>query len=352
MKLTVVRAVPLALAVAVAALLVSGVPRFKDATHGVDYVVGETAWLGFLAAALAVIVLVAVALTRVIARRRAAGAATLCLVVACLVAATAASATTATAQPAQAFSMQLDGRHLALASTVWHPGAVTIAATATRGEQELSLLRFRRGYSYARFLADGRRSDGSGKAAAVALARVMRGTEFVGGVDVFAGDRASFTALVRPGTYYLGELNDRPLFRVIHVTGTARGRLAPAAATVGEYDFGFRIGGSSLPAHGTITIRNTGRQPHRLNLEPVKPGTTRAQIGAYLRKTGGRPYGPPPGFSRRGPEVGTALVGPGETIQFSYSVPAGRYALIGWQQDSETGRPQALEGMYTVADFR
>jgi hypothetical protein len=64
----------------------------------------------------------------------------------------------------------------------------------------------------------------------------------------------------------------------------------------------------------------------------------RAQVGAYLRKTGGRPGASPPSFARRGPELGTALVG--------------TYALISWQQDGASGNPQALEGMYGVARFR
>jgi hypothetical protein len=64
MKLTAVRAIPLALVVAVAGLLVSGIPRFRDARQGLDYVVGEAAWLVFVAGALTVIVLGAVAVTR------------------------------------------------------------------------------------------------------------------------------------------------------------------------------------------------------------------------------------------------------------------------------------------------
>jgi hypothetical protein len=274
--------------------------------------------------------------------------AALCVCAACATATAARSASIAQ----QTFSLRLDGRHLAISSTTWRPGAVRIAATATHGEQELSLLRFRPGYGYAKLLADGRRADGHGAGARDALARIMAGTEFVGGVDVFPGEHASFAAVVRRGTYYLGELNDRPLFRVIRVSGARTGALPPTAAVVHEYDFGYRVRGNTLPAHGTITIHNAGRQPHRLNLEPVKAGTTRAQVGAYIRKSGGRPYGPPPSFARRGPELGTSVVGPGETIQFSYAVPAGTYALIGWQQDTTTGKPQALEGMYAVARFR
>lgn len=70
MKLTVVRAIPLALVVAIGAFVVSGVPRFKNGKHGLDYVVGEIAWLGFLVAALSLVILVAVAVARLISRRR------------------------------------------------------------------------------------------------------------------------------------------------------------------------------------------------------------------------------------------------------------------------------------------
>jgi hypothetical protein len=63
-KLTIARAIPLTLVVAVAAFILSGVPRFKNAHHGVDAVVGQVVWLGFLIAALATVVLVGVALYR------------------------------------------------------------------------------------------------------------------------------------------------------------------------------------------------------------------------------------------------------------------------------------------------
>jgi hypothetical protein len=70
MKLTVHRAIPLVLALDVAALLVSGIARFKNAKHGLDFVVGEIAWLGFLAGTLAVLALTTVAIGRLLARRR------------------------------------------------------------------------------------------------------------------------------------------------------------------------------------------------------------------------------------------------------------------------------------------
>jgi hypothetical protein len=74
MKPTVVRAIPIVFVLALASFALSGVPRFKNAHHGLDYLVGETVWLGFLIAALALIVLVAVALYRRLSRRRSATA--------------------------------------------------------------------------------------------------------------------------------------------------------------------------------------------------------------------------------------------------------------------------------------
>lgn len=64
MKLTVVRSIPIALVLAVCCFLLSGIGQFKNAHHGLDYVIGEVVWLGFLLAALATIVLTAVALYR------------------------------------------------------------------------------------------------------------------------------------------------------------------------------------------------------------------------------------------------------------------------------------------------
>lgn len=72
MRLTVVRSIPFTLAIAIAALLVSGIGRFKDAQHGVDLVVGDIAWFGFLATALATLVLTGVAIYRRRARHEAA----------------------------------------------------------------------------------------------------------------------------------------------------------------------------------------------------------------------------------------------------------------------------------------
>ena len=56
-----------------ALFLVSGVPRFKDATHGTNYVIGESVWMAFLIGVLALIVTGVVVLVRRIRVARRAG---------------------------------------------------------------------------------------------------------------------------------------------------------------------------------------------------------------------------------------------------------------------------------------
>ena len=344
MKLTVVRAIPIALAIAIAGFFVSGVDRFKNAHHGFDAVVGEAAWLGFLIAALAVIVLVAVALHR---RRRAA------IISACvctLALAAVAGASTRTIAPSVTVTLGSHGPTIA-GPTRWHPGPVRIGAASRLPDQELVLLHFRPGYSYAQFQADGVLAQGHTPAARAALARVFAHTVLDGGVNVFPGTPASFTVDVRPGTYYLGELVLRPELTPIHVAGRASTAQSASAGVVTATDAGYRLA-ATLPARGTITIRNAGERPHRLNLIPVKPGTTRTQLGAYLRKTGAADNAPPPPFALHRAQVGTADLSAHHQMQLTYKLPPGEYALIDFDHDMTTGRPQALEGMYAITTLR
>ena len=57
-----------------ALFMISGVPRFKTATQGVDYVVGEICWVGFLVGTLALIVTLGTVVYRRAVLSRRAGA--------------------------------------------------------------------------------------------------------------------------------------------------------------------------------------------------------------------------------------------------------------------------------------
>jgi len=234
----------------------------------------------------------------------------------------------------------------------WRPGAARIAVVSHVPDEELTLIHFRPSYSYTRFLVDGTRAKSHDAAAHAALRRILAETIFDGGVDLFPGQSATFTVTVHRGTYYLGEMTSHPQFTPIRVAGTPEATRLSPAAVITATDSGYHIQPSTLPTHGTITIRDSGLRPHRLNLIPVKPGTTRAQLGAYLLKTGARDNAPPPPFALKGPQLGTADISARQQMQLTYSLPAGDYALIDFNQDMTTGRPEALEGMYAIATLR
>lgn len=347
MKLTVVRAIPVALAITIGALFLSGVHRFKTAHHGLDAVVGETAWLGFLIAALAVIVLVAVALHRRLSSRRATiTSATICALALAIVTGTSAAAVS----PTVTATLGSHGPTIT-GPTHWRSGPIRIAASTRLPDQELVLLHFRPGYSYKRFQADGIRAHGHPTAARAALARIFANTIFDGGVNIFPSRSASFTVNVRPGTYYLGELLQKPELTPIRVAGPVATTMLASAATVTATDSGYRLP-STLPAQGTIMIRNAGRALHRLNFIPVSQSTTRTQLGAYIRTTHGSDNAPPPPFALKGPQLGTADLSPRRTMQLTYNLPAGTYAVLDFNQDMKTGRPDTLEGMYAIVTLR
>lgn len=273
-----------------------------------------------------------------------------------VVAATFCGASTAspTTSPASVVSVTMGTRGPAISGPrTWRPGAARIVVRSRVADQELVLLHFRSGYSYTRFVADGARAHGHSAAARAALRRIFAETVFDGGVDLWPGQSATFAATVRSGTYYLGEMTARPQFVPIRVTGEPGPSLETrVAAVVAATDSGYHSDRSALPTAGTITIRNLGARPHRLNLIPVERGTTRAQLGAYLRKTGARDDAPPPPFALDGPQLGTANLSAHEQMQLTYRLPAGEYALIDLNRDMKSGRPEALEGMYATITLR
>jgi hypothetical protein len=346
-KLTVPRAIPIALAIALATFFLSGVDRFKTAHHGLDYVVGEAVWLGFLLAALALLVLVAVALFRRISQRRATiTSACICVLALGVLTGTSAAAGT----PTVSVTLGAHGPTIS-GPTRWHPGPVRIAAVSREADQEVTLLHLRPGYTYAEFVADGKRAQGHGAAARAAVAHVFANTVFDGGINLFRGQSADFTVILKPGTYYIGEMTSRPQLTRIHVRGERSIATSRSTATITATNNSYRVTGE-LPANGTITVADASGRPHRANLIPVKPGTTRAELGAYIRKTGGNDNAPAPPFALNGPQLGTADLSPGRRMQLAYGLPAGTYALLDFDHDMKTGRPDTLDGMYAIVTLR
>jgi hypothetical protein len=72
----------------------------------------------------------------------------------------------------------------------------------------------------------------------------------------------------------------------------------------------------------------------------VKDGTTRKQVIKALQSPG------PPPFEHG--SVGADIVSPGHSMTLSYSLPAGRYAVLCFFPDLKTGMPHAFMGMVGI----
>ena len=81
---------------------------------------------------------------------------------------------------------------------------------------------------------------------------------------------------------------------------------------------------------------------HIMVLQPVKAGTTDAQVQAFFASGS---QNPPP-FALPGPTVSMDVLSPGHQLVLSYSLPKGTYVLL--IADDVTGLPHAVMGMHKV----
>lgn len=181
--------------------------------------------------------------------------------------------------------------------------------------------------------------------------------------DVIPGTPATVTERLSAGGYYLMDLGSNqgvpdPTFTTFTVRHSGRGLSdrqgdsahGPVIKLTSADRF---VGPRTLPARGTVTVRNVADTIHFMAIEPVKDGTTDAEIQAYFDSllTGPPPQGPPP-FALDGPGVGLDVLSPGRQAELTYNLPAGTYMLACFVADDVTGIPHALMGMHKVVTLR
>lgn len=100
----------------------------------------------------------------------------------------------------------------------------------------------------------------------------------------------------------------------------------------------------TLPARGTVTVKNVADTIHFMAISPVKKGTTDKQIQAFFDS---KARVQPP-FFLNGPSVGMDVLSPGRQLELTYKLPAGTYVLMCFIADDVTGMPHAFMGMHKV----
>jgi hypothetical protein len=238
-------------------------------------------------------------------------------------------------------------------------GRVALKLRAKHGEQAIEVIRIKPGYSYKKARHDFNffgqsfaSNSGPTKAELRALARVVHGVIFYGGLDSGSFKTARGTVVLsKPGHYLLVNDENGPAphpFR-IKVTAKAGSRATPNVGAKVRAITAKRFRGSTtLPANGTIKFKNASTEsPHFLVLQHVKDGTTRKQV---IDSFHSQSNGPPP-FAL--PEnADTDLVGMGHAMTLTYNLPAGTYAEMCFFPDLQTGMPHAAMGMVRIVHLK
>ena len=198
---------------------------------------------------------------------------------------------------------------------------------------------------------------GAPKVAAAATRALVRDARFYGGADVVPGTPMRVTETLYAGTYFLVDvsqvfaLHKFTSLHVLHVFGSPVATSFPAtSATVFQTSADRFVAPSVLPATGTVLVHNSADTIHFMDLQPLKPGTTDAQLQAGFDQIlkGQHPTSDP----TLGPPVGMGVISPGKQVLLSYALKPGTYALLCFISDDKTGAPHAFMGMHKVIQLR
>jgi hypothetical protein len=142
--------------------------------------------------------------------------------------------------------------------------------------------------------------------------------------------------------YYLFDTNGNSL-RTLTVTGSFQHRPAPTGrSTITAFTYGFGVNGA-LPHQGWIHEHNTSDQPHFYVFNRVKADTTTAQVKRYF-KSGAQGK---PSFALFA-NISSGVISPNTGQNFYLDLPAGRYLVMCFWPDDETGMPHAFMGMWKL----
>jgi hypothetical protein len=250
-----------------------------------------------------------------------------------------------------------DGARVMLDDNTVQPGRIRFNVETTHPVGSFIILfRLAHGVSLDAFTTDLQRAltFADPATAAEGTRALTRDARFYGLADVVAGHPASVTETLSPGTYHLIDLTDQ-FTRGVPVEATTlsvKGREQKAGWRDRRHGHGAGIWLTSddrfeapdvLPATGTVTVHNVSDSLHFTLIQPVREGTTDAEVQALFDS----PPGPDPTLTGA-PSVALDLLSPGRQAELSYSLPPGTYVLLCFVPDGETGIPHAALGMHKV----
>jgi len=252
-----------------------------------------------------------------------------------------------------------DGSHVKTAHSVLRAGRVTFSVRSTNagGESDITLFRPKPGHTLSEvFAALGEEFSQDPKTAAKGTRDLVRVVLTYGLADVSPARGALVTRSLRPGRYYLMDLGKppqsgppatTPLTVKRHSGYRAAALRSHARATVRLTSADrFRVRGT-MPAHGTVRVKNVSDTLHFMAMQRVKRGTTDRQIQKFFTSNG---QGPAPFV--QSPTMGAYVLTPGQSLKLTYRLHRGTYVLMCFVADDKTGMPHAFMGMHKVVHLR
>jgi hypothetical protein len=228
---------------------------------------------------------------------------------------------------------------------------------ADKAPHSLDVFRLKPGATLAKTMADiNTEVSAMGPPAAAATRALTDETRFIGGVDLNPGTTAESTSLwVTPGTYYAIDPSAGftpggtvSVLQTLTVAEWGPEHHAPYSGRVTITKSDRFVLDGRFNQSGTVFVYNDGDSIHFMDLVPVKPGTTDAQLQKFFDSFG--PGGPTLPDPETGPPVlGESVASPHSSQALSYSnVPPGSYALECFIADAQTGMPHAFMGMHLI----
>ena len=223
-----------------------------------------------------------------------------------------------------------------------HAGRITFRGVTGKGGHGLQIIRLHHGYTAQQAQTDVNKAFRGDLAA---IQRIDTKITWRGGAEVRPHKPGIFTVTLRAGTFYFVDQNSSA-FAKVTVTGDVPARAGiPHQSTVDAFTYGFETSPNpdSIPASGTLHFFNHADQPHFLEIQRVKEGTTARQVKRVLSPTSHVQ----PTFILPA-HTGTGVVSPNFGEMFQYSLPRGEYLIACFWPDRLTGMPHAYMGMWKL----
>ena len=256
-----------------------------------------------------------------------------------------------------------DGHAVRLSASRVYSGSIRFAVSSTNpqnqngGGSAVSLFRLKPGKDLGDVTRALHEEFSQNPATAAKGTRDIVATAIVRGLaDVVPHFPETVTEFLSPGTYWAMDLANPPVSgppqftrlvvrpAIRHIEQDSDLRSQVMATTVDDH---FQVSTTNWPHEGTYTFSNHADVIHFMQLQRVKPGTTDRDVQRFFDSILNGKNNVPPPFAP-GPTGGNDVVSPGFSLQVTYDLPAGRYVLLCFVADEQTGIPHAFMGMHKV----